>query len=96
MTSDLARRAATRTRDGHHVNRSATIALADAALDYLLACERLGEIRVADAPLWDGPLHDQPRRVVRQPRERAVPCRRCGKPTWSVNAVCDRHGAREA
>lgn len=27
----------------------------------------------------------------RQSRERAVPCRRCGRATWAVNAVCDQH-----
>jgi hypothetical protein len=26
-----------------------------------------------------------------QPRERAVPCRECHRPTWNVSAFCDRH-----
>lgn len=27
----------------------------------------------------------------RQPRERAVACVRCMKPTWNLDAVCDNH-----
>jgi predicted amidophosphoribosyltransferase len=28
--------------------------------------------------------------MTKQPRERAVPCSRCMKPTWNNGAVCDR------
>lgn len=35
-----------------------------------------------------GPRFSQ---LERQPRERAVKCRRCGRWTWDVDAICDAH-----
>lgn len=29
-----------------------------------------------------------PQSTIQQPRERAVPCSRCMRPTWNNNAVC--------
>lgn len=28
---------------------------------------------------------------TRQPRERSVPCRSCGRATWNLTGACDAH-----
>jgi len=32
-----------------------------------------------------------PGRRARQPREHPVPCQRCRRMTWNVNAICNTH-----